>query len=346
MARAIRQEAEPVNADSFLDIVASVVCIMLIMVLMIGMRIRNTPVDPPLSPEEIQAGAELEKAAAQEHGLRVDLTKMAGEIEGIQRDTEARGLQRDMLATAVAAMGHELRTKRSQMDAQSQTDFDVGRDLAEVRRQLDEIRQRRASLETAAAEPIVVQSFPTPISRTVDNDEIHFHLRLGRVACVPLEKLALLARDDAKRKADKVIDRHDFMSKSRELPEFTEIVGPEGGFRLRYTAQRVESVEKSPQGPVRFVGLRISQWTAIPLAGQLGETADEALAQGSELRRALATMKPEKTTITIWVYPDSFDTFRRLRKELHDMGYAVAARPLPEGLMISGSPNGTKSEAE
>jgi hypothetical protein len=63
MAKAIRQEAEPVNADSFLDIVASVVCIMLIMVLMVGMRIRNMPIDPRLTPEAVEAAAAVEIAA-------------------------------------------------------------------------------------------------------------------------------------------------------------------------------------------------------------------------------------------------------------------------------------------
>jgi len=339
VARPIRQEAEPVNADSFLDIVASVVCIMLIMVLMIGMRIRNTPVEPPLSPEAMQAAANLEKVAAAERSLRGELAKSAEEIRNLEQEAAVRGLERDMLATTVAALEHEVRTRRSRMDAEAQGDFDIARDLAGARRQLEEVERRRVEAETARPEPIVVESYPTPIGRAVDNQEVHFHLRLGRIACVPVEKLVLLARDDAKRKADKLAERND-------LPEFTETVGPEGGFRFRYTAERFERVEKTPQGPARMVGLRISQWTVIPVAGQVGEPIDEALAPNSEFRRALAGCKPDQTTLTVWVYPDSFDAFRRLRKELHQLGYKVAARPLPEGVMIAGSPKGTKSEAE
>jgi hypothetical protein len=335
----MRQEAEPVNADSFLDIVASVVCIMLIMVLMIGMRIRNTPVQAPLSPEAVQAVADLEKVAAEERSLREDLAKSAEEVRSLEREAAVRGLERDMAATAVAAMEHEIRTRRLQMDTQTQADFDVARDLAGARRQLEEVQRRQVEVQTARPDPIVIESYPTPIGRAVDNREAHFHLRLGRVAYVPVEKLALLARDDAKRKADKLVDR-------RDLPEFTETVGPENGFRFRYTAERFERVEKTPQGPARYVGLRVSQWTVIPVAGQLGEPVDEALAPSSEFRRVLAGLKPDQTTLTVWVYPDSFDAFRRLRKELHQLGYQVAARPLPEGVMIAGSPKGTKSEAE
>ena len=41
MPRPIPQHGEPVNGDSFLDIVASVVSIMIIMVVMVGMKIKN-----------------------------------------------------------------------------------------------------------------------------------------------------------------------------------------------------------------------------------------------------------------------------------------------------------------
>src|SRR5438552_534521 len=50
--------------------------------------------------------------------------------------------------------------------------------------------------------------------------------------------------------------------------------------------------------------------------------------------------------IAIWAYPDSFEEFRRLRKELYRMGYRIAGRPLPEGTPIGGSPDGSKSAAE
>lgn len=340
MARPVPQETEPVNADSFLDIVASVVCIMLIMVLMVGMRIRKTPVEPALSPEAVQANAALEKVQAEERSLRADVAKVTQEIRHVEQETEARAVHRDILATAVAGMEHDLSTRRSQMDAQSQADFDAAHAVTEACRQLDDLSRQRARVETSRPEPVVVESYPTPIGRIVDNDEIHFHLRQGRVACVPVEKLVLAARDDARRKADKLVDHDD-------LPELTETVGPVDGFRFRYTVERFDRVEELPGGrAVRHTGLRITEWTVIPVTAELGEAVDEALAPDSALRRVLAGHKSDKTTVTLWVYPDSFDAFRLLRKELHRLGFGVAARPLPEGVMIAGSPKGSKSMAE
>ena len=45
MPRLAPAESEPVNADSFLDIVASVVSVMIIMVMMVGLKIKYTPVE-------------------------------------------------------------------------------------------------------------------------------------------------------------------------------------------------------------------------------------------------------------------------------------------------------------
>ena len=55
---------------------------------------------------------------------------------------------------------------------------------------------------------------------------------------------------------------------------------------------------------------------------------------------------PRDTTITLWVYPDSFDLYRQLKEELHNLGFATAGRPLPEGVLIGGSSDGTRSSAQ
>ena len=78
----------------------------------------------------------------------------------------------------------------------------------------------------------------------------------------------------------------------------------------------------------------------------LGEPLAEALQPGSEFRSRLASHKPQQTTVTIWVYPDSFDQFRALKAELFKLGYLTAGRPLPDGHPIGGSPDGSRSSAE
>ena len=98
-------------------------------------------------------------------------------------------------------------------------------------------------------------------------------------------------------------------------------------------------------GVGRFT-VQLKRWTLLPESEEVGETLERALAEGSAFRRAVAEARARGSAITMWTYPDSFDLLRKLKKELYPAGIAVAARPLPEGILISGSPSGTKSAAE
>jgi hypothetical protein len=78
----------------------------------------------------------------------------------------------------------------------------------------------------------------------------------------------------------------------------------------------------------------------------LGETIDDALQTGSRLRVELAGRLPRETVITVWVYPDSFEAYRRLKEALFEEGFLTAARPLPEGVLVGASPRGSRSSAQ
>jgi hypothetical protein len=120
-----------------------------------------------------------------------------------------------------------------------------------------------------------------------------------------------------------------------------------GGFRLRYTLERHDvSPELAKETGRGGSYARLQKWTLIPASNELGEPVRLALQEGSDFREALARILPGRTTITVWVYPDGFDAFRQIRKELYRRGYTLAARPLPLGAPISGSPEGSKSAAQ
>jgi hypothetical protein len=335
MRRPSHENSEPVNGDSFLDIVASVVSIMIIMVVMAGARIKNAPVKLAISASP--AVTAVEKDLATEQSLRGDIVKAADEVRNLEQETAVRGVQRDMLATMVAAVDQKIQQRRQQLNGSKRTDFDLARSLSESRTQLEQLVSQREQAENTSAPPIVVESYPTPISRAVDGPEAHFLISNGRVVSVPVEPLLALFQSQAKRQVYKLADDS----------EFTDTVGPVEGFRLRYTLERYDM---SPE-LVRQTGhggsfARLQRWTLVPTSNDLGEPVRLALQEGSEFRQALAKILPGRTTITIWVYPDGFDAFRQIRKELYRLNYTIAARPLPPGTPISGSPEGSKSAAQ
>jgi len=336
MRRPMPSSTEAVNGDSFLDIVASVVGIMIIMVVFEGARIKKAPVQLDLSSHP--AAIALEKEMADEASLRADVLKTAESLEHLRRELAARGLQRDALATLAAAVEKEMQQHRDRLSGARQADFDLARRLSESQFELKQLEalQEQAAL-APAAKPEIVENYPTPLSRAVEGEEAHVLLSGGRVVFVPVEPLLELFRTDAKRQAYKL----------RDQEELTDTVGPVEGFRLRYTLERYEI----PPETVRETGqggsfARLKRWTLVPGASDLGEPVRLALQEGSDFRRQLSRALPGRTVVTIWVYPDSFEAFRRIRKELYRQGYAIAARPLPAGAPIGGSPEGSKSAAQ
>ncbi|MGQ9576505.1 MAG: hypothetical protein ACUVUC_14425 [Thermoguttaceae bacterium] len=325
--------------DSFLDVATNMVGILIILVMVVGMRIKNAPMRLPANPQVLHAKALVEKDQATERALHQEVMQTAAQIEALAEQTAIRRQQRDLLAMMVSAAEHKLRSEREKLDAEAQAEFEASRQLLYARRSLDRLRQTQRDIQQALARTEIIQNYPTPLAKTVVGQEAHFQLRSGRVAPIPLERLLLLARSDAQAKADRLLGQ-------RPVPEFSETVGPEQGFRLRYTATREDRTEQTPNGLARVAYLKIVRWTVVAVSGQLGEPVEKALAPGSEFRQALSTLPPGETTVTIWVYPDSFEAFRRLREELYRLGFLTAARPLPEGVMIGGSPKGTRSEAE
>jgi hypothetical protein len=335
MSRPIPEHGEPVNGDSFLDIVASVVSIMIIMVVMVGMRIKNSPVAVAVPSDPVTK--ELAGELATERSLRGDICSAVEETQRVQQEVARRGLQRDVLATMVSAVEHEIQDHRQRLDGGKRAGFDLARGLSEAKFQLEQLHQQHQQAVLAPAAPLVVESYPTPISRTVDGPEAHLLISNGRVAFIPLQALLEEFRSQARRRAHELLDQS----------ELTDMVGPIEGFRLRYTLERHDTSPEEMRATGRggtYVGLQ--KWTLIPASDGLGEPYRLALDEGSEFRQKLAQILPGRTTITIWIYPDGFDAFREVRKELYRQHYMIAARPLPAGRPITGSPDGSKSAAE
>jgi hypothetical protein len=84
----------------------------------------------------------------------------------------------------------------------------------------------------------------------------------------------------------------------------------------------------------------------VPETPDRGETLEETRARTSNYARAISRLNPGHDTVTMWIYPDGFALYRRLRDDLHARGFLVAARPLPEGTSIKGSPVGSVSAGQ
>ena len=327
---------EAVNADSFLDIVASVVSVMIIMVMMTGLKIKNTPPDALPTSEVLRASGDLVRKQQEEQTLRGNVEKIATEMEQVERQTAVRERERDILSLAVTGLDQQLRGARQTAAQQAAPDIRVAAKVVDARNRLEILNRQREAIERSPAQSVQIESVTTPLGRTVEGREVHFQLSHGRIAYVPLSELVAKAEVDLKHNAYK-LSAHS---------EMTDTVAPERGFRLTYTIRlrppTVEEIHDSGNQRPRIE----DHFVFTPVADNLGETIDEAFRPGSQFQQALTDRRAKDATVTLWTYPDSFDDFRRVKKELYRLGFPVAARPLPEGVPISGSSSGSKSTAE
>jgi hypothetical protein len=332
----IAEQEEAVNADSFLDIVASVVSVMIIMVMMTGLRIKNTPVEAQPTSEVTRVGGDLVQKQHDEEAIRGDVDKIAKEMEQVRVQTAKRASERDVLVLAVTGLDQQLRGALQSADRQPAADSQLAVKVIDARNRLEILNRQREAIEKSPQQSVQVESYSTPLGHTVDGREVHFQLRHGRIAYVPLNELVEKAMADLKRKAYKLSERN----------ELTDTVAPEQGFRLTYTIR----LRPPTMDEIREAGNqrpRIQDRVVLtPVADNLGETIEEALRPGSLFQQAITSRRAKDATITLWTYPDSFDDFRRVKKELYRIGFPVAARPLPDGVPISGSSSGSKSTAE
>lgn len=205
-----------------------------------------------------------------------------------------------------------------------------------LRASRDRLKDEVVALTKAPRPKAVVLADKNPVARPTDGNEFHFEVRRNRVAFIDLEGLLKQVKADA-------MLRIRLSDNSRVIGSK---VGPVGAFSMQYELGR--SLPRSIDDLMERnrVSFDLRGWEIIPEFEGRGETYELARQPISNYARAINRLTPGRSTITMWVYPDGFALFRKLRDDLHAQGFLVAARPLPEGMAIRGSPSGSLSAGQ
>lgn len=319
-----REEGEAMGSDSFLDVVANMVGIIIILVMVAGLRSQQAP---ERAAEQRANLPQLRELADQEESarrLKDEVMRLAEDISIVNGQAALAFEERNAIAVAAAARKRELDDKRRALDSTKQAEFDLDRSAAAARQELANLEQQKAAAAEQPSKTVQLTNYATPISRTVEGKEAHFQLRGGLIAYVPMDEFIERIPSELKQQSWKL----------RETPEVSSTIGPIDGFKMKYLIVREGNM----------IGL--SQFEMIPVQNRMGESLDAALAETGDFRRIVSGLNPRRATITLWTYPDSFSEFRALKDFLHKQGFAAAGRPLPEGHPIGGSRQGSRSAAE
>lgn len=344
----------PFSFDSFLDIVANVVGIIirLILVVWVGARSYSSlQTAAKLTPRPAQARPQLEDIS---DPLKADLARHARELARAQEQllAELRRLQevaagetqaRDQLV-ALDARRQSLTEDRQALERTARAGADAVRVAAlsssNLRQRIQKLAEEIHTLEQLPPLKKTLH-YRTPVSRPVDSEELLFECNNHRVTFIEIAALLNEVRNGIEEKGKLL----------RTQWQVSDVAGPIGPFRLQYTVERERSLLDAVAGqavPEGNGGYRygLSDWQLEPILPVRGETADAALADGSEFRQIIDRIDPQQTVVTFWVYPDSFALFRRLRDFLYERDVIVAGRPLPKGIPIASSRRGTVSRGQ
>jgi hypothetical protein len=339
--------------DSFLDIVANLVGIFVILIMVVGVRARNayrtTTVAPVMStaaatigpkqrPESLDALQEHVLTA--EHGvqeLQRDAFRLDAQVQQVSQQAANRQRERDQLQLLVSAAEADLAERRAALSEADRKRNEDDEQIVAARYELGQLEQTIVAIASATPnQPKVLHHFPTPLAKMVFGREEHFRLLNRRLVYVPINTIVEALRNDAEHK----------LWKLKNNDEITETIGPFGGFRVKYTMQRRERRAQTEFGPTLRRTIELARFTLFPVTETMGKPLAEALSEGSEFTNFMKTLDPSDTTVTVWTYPDSFEDYRQFKDVLQSMGFQAAARPMPMGHPIGGSPDGSRSAAE
>jgi hypothetical protein len=335
VTRRRRDENGAPGQDSFLDVVSNLVGILIILVMIVGARAKDAMrhVDPPaLATPPIEAETPRQAALA----ARDELAALLESSQRQEIEVAYRRHERDRMLQVLAESQQVLDRELNQLDQHQRAAHELQVQLADARREHQSLQQKRAALARTETPVTVLTHRPTPMAKTVFGKEVHFRLLAGRLVYVPLDELVEMFQADARDKAWKL----------KQAPSITDRVGPYRGFHLQYTLKRTTFQLESRAGSVSVPRVELDHFVLIPTQEDLGETVERALQPDSEMRTILAAFDPRQATVTVWVYPDSFDQFRQIKEELYKLGFLTASRPLPDGQPITGAPQGTRSAAQ
>ncbi len=342
-----RERSEPAfGSDSFLDVIANLVGIVLIIIVMVGAHVRELPglelpqtPTPSGEPEPNRPDREIEQRQAEISDLQRRLARLVQALDLAHRTSGEVQAEQQRANDRRHQLQHRLDAQEAQLRAERDAVSQVERATAPLSQRLADLQKAMRDLETRPDNKKTLH-YHLPVSRPVAAGELFFECREGRVTSIDLQTLLEQMRRVAQDRATELRTRWDV----------TETVGSAGPFRLRFRLERDRS------GPLDGSGLpppengaftyHLAYWELVPVWTDRGERLQAALAKDSLFRRVVESMDPEQVVLTFFVYPDSFGLYRELRDYLYERGFVVAGRPLPVDVPITGSPSGSKSRGQ
>jgi hypothetical protein len=339
MKRAEVEADQMPGQDSFLDVVTNIVGVLILLVLVVGLRTSQSVKDAPDAGATARARGEAEFQEAYNNAVtsQRNVQELVRRVEKASFESAYREDERSWLSAHVAVAEKEIEERRASLSTDGQRDFDMRQKLVMAQTTLDDLTREQVALMSRDPADEKLECEPTPVAKVVTGKEVHVMLSDDHIAIVPFDELLELMKADAQANGWRM----------KQQAELERTVGPINGFRMRYFFVKEDVMRRSDAG-THMTGTisRFSHSYVLPVSSPAGEPAQEALAPNSEFMHQLQRLKPDGTTITIWTYAGNFERLREMKREIRQLGFAIAVRPLPKGMPMGASRHGSDSLSE
>jgi hypothetical protein len=357
------------GSDSFLDIVANIVGILIILIVVAAIKAGTAPISAAKVAEYLRthvkaAPAKVEQTAAPKpvsppepvkapprpeplvippspalieraNALKAEIASLDSQSQSADSAIEKTSREEQADSQAIAALRQALASEATDVDRTKAQLADTESRLALRKTGLLQMEVDIQKAQAVKPPVATLKHKLTPLGREISGKELHFRLLNNRVAFLPIEELIQRLRPQMLQNRERLIRNGIHRGE----------VGPVVGFRMEYTleARRLSAMEELRQG--MSMAITLSSWKLVAEPDLETESGDEAIKDRGDFLRRLRDADAE-TTITFWVYPDSYALYRQLQEFAHRENFTVAARPLPFGIPITGAPEGSRSTGQ
>lgn len=311
------ESSEMAGDGSFLDIVANMVGILILLVLVVG--VRAATVTPALHESEDEATLAVVDPS-QVDGLlnkvafvQRDAHRVSNQAIELERAVATRDEERMLVAETEAQMQAEYEQMKAQLSDGDRSNHEQRETLMEAERALEELDLEFLGLAATPTEVETLEHHPTPIATKVEQKPMYVEVRGGSIRYVPV--MELLELSSSRRITSTQIGATRIDS-DEGLAEY----GPIAGYKLRLLKYRV--LGKNGQGQQLSRYGRHAEFRPMPDA--VGETVAEAKQPNSYLSQALLVKPASKHFVELVISGDSGQAVRELEKHLRAKNYRIS----------------------
>jgi hypothetical protein len=318
-----RSSGADMNLDSLLDTLTNVVGVLVLVLLLVSLNVREA-VERILefNPDQLGISASdlagVQKQAADLARQREELAQLASpeQVTADEQEVIALRQQIDKLNSGQAPEPippeklEELRKKVADDAKKSQ---ELAKQVANMDADLQKLKGQLDQTQPVAAPPAKIVSLPNPREAPKDAKPLLVICRDERVAAFDPDAL----RESAKKRAQ-------FL-----LTPLQKKAGPDGAIDCQKFVDQFNKASSVSSEGYR-ARLAVENFNLVLIyepRGTAGETAKQVVNAGSELRRVLKRLDPQKFYIRFLVWSDSFDAYVAARAVCDELNVLAGWEP-------------------